>query len=194
MTSSHPSSHHSSPTIDTSSTMSGDSYEDMSVSEIVTELHNLQSEGIHYAADNDLDSQCEFVYNKSLKGSVLIPKDNASKTSEFILAGVFQIDPRNFFMTSDGKWNQNNAINSRFDQVKPSCHLGPIQRNEDFSLVNDQFSILINNIRTIQNLANPQKSRDVSNFIVGNPPTIKITHHLFVVCPFSLFSHLKIVI
>ena len=88
-----------------------------------------------------------------------------------------------FFMTSDGKWNQNNPLGNRFDQAKATCQLIPMKRNKDFSIINDDFSTIVENIRAIQNIANPHKSRDVSSFLIGNPPNIKIIHHLFVVSP-----------
>ena len=138
---------------------------------------------MHYVANENLASQCEFVYNKDIRGNILVPKDKASKISEFILGGIFEIDPRYFFMTSDGKWNQNNPLGNRFDQVKATCQLIPIKRNEDFSIINDDFSTIVKNIRAIQTIANPHKSRDVSSFLIGNPPNIKIIHHLFVVSP-----------
>jgi hypothetical protein len=56
-----------------------------------------------------------------------VPKETQSSLSECIFTGVFQIDARNFFLTSDGKWNANNSLSTQLDQVKPSCHLLPVQ-------------------------------------------------------------------
>jgi hypothetical protein len=80
-----------------------DSYWDLSGSEIFQEMQELLLDGIHYAADKDIASQCEFIFNRDLKGDVLVPKETQSSLSEYIFAGVFQINARNFFLTSDGK-------------------------------------------------------------------------------------------
>lgn len=164
------------------------SYRDLSGPAILSEIHTLQSEGIHYAANENIISKCEFVFNKDVKGEMLVPKDTNNKISEFILAGVFQIDARNFFMTSDGKWNQNNPLGVRFEQVKPTCHLLPIQRDPDFSFSTEDFPTIVANLHAIENMANPRKSlaRDTSthSVVIGesNQSTaIKLTHHLFMV-------------
>jgi hypothetical protein len=69
--------------------------------DILSHLQELQNEGIYYAAVNDICSLCEFVYNKDIKGDMLVPQDDKMKmkTSEFILSKIFAIDARNFFMT-----------------------------------------------------------------------------------------------
>ena len=161
------------------------SYRDLSGSTIFAQIQKLQSEGIHYAAKENITSLCEFVFNKDVKGDILIPKIANNKISEFILTDVFQIDARNFFMTSDGKWNSNNPLSTRFDQVKPSCYLLPVQRDTDFSFSANDFPTIVSNLRAIENLSNPRKSRDTHSVIVedSNQSTaIKLTHHLFVVC------------
>ena len=127
---------------------------------------------------------CEFVSNKDVRGDVLVTKDSQQTNTEFVLVGVFQVDPRNFFMTSNGKWNQNNQFATRFDQVKPSCHLLPVERDLAFRYSADNFSTVIGNIRAIESLANPQKAREhVTSVIMDNlnPVTIKVNHHLFIV-------------
>lgn len=155
-----------------------DSYRELSGSEIFAEIQDLQSKGITYAGNENIASQCEFVYNKTIKGSTLVTKDNAS---EFILSGVFEIDAKNFFMTSDAKWNSNNTIGLPFHQVKPSCLLLPVERNESFSFSSNHFPTIINNLRAIENLGNPRRSRDAASVIIGDPPAIKIVHPLFIV-------------
>jgi hypothetical protein len=67
------------------------------------ELQELQSQGICYAGDKAIESLCEFSFNKDIRGEVLVPKDVEGSISEFVLSGIFQVDARNFFMTSDGK-------------------------------------------------------------------------------------------
>jgi hypothetical protein len=84
------------------------------------------SHGIHYAADTNIISQCEFIFNKDIRGNILVPRGSQAPISEFVLSGIFQINPRNFFMTSDGKWNPNNTLRTCLDQVKATCHLLPV--------------------------------------------------------------------
>jgi hypothetical protein len=167
------------------------SYRDLSGSDILYDIQKLRSEGIHYAGTEDLSSQCEFIYNKAVKGDVLVPKNSDNKLTEFIITGVFEISPRNFFMTSDGKWNPNNLIGTRFDQIKPSCLLLPVDRDPDFSFSSTDFPQIISNLHAIENLGNPRKSRDIFSLITtdpNQPPSIKLTHHLFIV---RLFQYLK---
>jgi hypothetical protein len=171
------------PSTKEDSSFSSQNSQDSSRSDHLQEILALQSQGIHYAAKNDISSQCEFVYNKDVKGDMLIPKDGTS-LSEFILAGIFEIDARNFFLTSDGKWNANNTLGTRLDQVKPSCHLLPVQRNPTFSFSNDDFPNILANIRAIENQGNPRKSRESHSIIINDSSqssAIKVLHHLFVV-------------
>lgn len=94
------------------------------------------------------------------------------------------MDTHNFFMTSNGKWNQNNQFGTRFDQVKPSCHLLPVECDSTFSYSTDDFSSIISNIQAIESLANPGKAREHVSVIMDklNLVTIKLSHHLFMVC------------
>ena len=160
------------------------SYRDLSGPEIFQQLRALQSDGIHYAADKDIISQCEFVFNRDVKGDILVPKETESPLSEFVLTGIFQIDARNFFLTSDGKWNSNNPLGTHFDQVKPSCHLLPVQRDHDFIFSSTDFLTIVSNLRAIESLANTRKTHDNLSVIIGDAgqsSAIKLTHHLFVV-------------
>ena len=78
------------------------SYWDLSGQDIYHKLQQLETEGIHYAADKAINSQYEFMFNKDFNGDILVPKNAEESISEFILSGIFQIDAWNFFMTSDG--------------------------------------------------------------------------------------------
>ena len=166
------------------------SYRDYSAKDILVEIQQLQPQGIHYLANKNISSLCEFTYNNSLKGDVLVPKNlNANDSlQEFILAGVFQVDGRNFFMTSDGKWNPNNPIGTRFDQAKGICHILPVQRDPEFSIFTNDFPSFISNLRAIEHLMNPKKSSETSSVIIGDSAGIKLTHHLFVVSLFKFSS------
>jgi hypothetical protein len=88
-----------------------DSYQDLSGSEIFQKIQ-LLSDGIHYTANKDIASQCEFIFNRDLKGDVLVPKETQSLLSGSIFTGVFQINAQNFFLTSNGKWNANNPLST----------------------------------------------------------------------------------
>lgn len=167
----------SSPSNISSSSFS--SYRDLTADEIFQELRQLQLQGIYYAGDKINTSHFNFVYNKALNGDILISKDPDSNLSEIVLAGIFEIDGRNFFMTSDGKWNSSNPLGTQLSQVKPSCFL---LRDHDFIHSSKDFPSIVGNIRAIEYLANPRKSHDVASFI-GND-SLKLTHHLFVVSIF----------
>jgi hypothetical protein len=161
------------------------SFKDLSGSDIIAQIKELQSEGIHYAAEENISSQCEFIFNKDIKGEILVPKKKINDISEFILAGVFEIDPRNFFMTSDAKWTQTNPFGTRFQQIKPACYLLPVQHDKEFSFSAEDFPTILANLRTLENMENPRKQHETHSVIVNNPPNssaIKITHHLFTVC------------
>jgi hypothetical protein len=166
---------------------------DRSEREILEELNQLESEDIYYAAKPDITNKCEFIYNIDLKGNTLIKKNTQNANKEFTLAGIFQIDARNFFMTADGKWNPNNQANTRLDQVKPSCHLLPIQRDPDFPTSSIDFSTIITNLRAIETMINTRKTHEGSCIITadGEPPKIKIIHHLFIVRSLPPISHLS---
>jgi hypothetical protein len=125
-----------------------------------------------------------------------VPKETQSSLSEYIFAGVFQIDARNFFLTSDGKWNANNPLSTRLDQVKPSCHLLPVQGDPEFNFSSSDFPMIISNLHAIETLANPRKNCETLSVVISDSAqssAIKLTHHLFVVCrhnPLSFFSHI----
>jgi hypothetical protein len=128
---------------------------------------------------------------KEIKGDIFIPKDNECKLSEIVLSGIFEIDARNFFLTSDGKWNANNSLNTHFYQVKPSCHLLPVERDKDFKFSKEDFPTIITNLRQIEKLKNPHNTQSTYSCIVeehGHPIAIKLSHHLFVV-RYLTFTH-----
>ena len=128
------------------------SYRDLSGNTILKNIHDLQSKGILYVGNRHLNTLCEFIFNKDIRGDALVHKDNNKAFSEFVLAGVFEVDACNFFMTSDSKWNPNNPLGTQLDQVKPSCHLLPVQRDTDSS---DDFPTVVTNIKAIETLASP---------------------------------------
>jgi hypothetical protein len=76
---------------------------DLTGPQILQQTQDLMSHGIHYAADTNIISQCEFIFNKDVRGDVLVPRGSQAPISEFVLSGIFQINPQNFFMTSDSK-------------------------------------------------------------------------------------------
>lgn len=124
----------------------------MSASNILTEIKQYESKGLHYLRHDNIIHLCTFTYQKNLKGEILIPKNNTNNISELVFAGVYKINAQNHFMPSDGKWNSNNPLSTYFDQVKPSCQLLPVQRN-DFIIFKNDYSIA--NICVIETLGNP---------------------------------------
>ena len=168
------------------SSINYDEHQKKSNIKILQDIYDLQSQGIHYAANNNIISQCKFFYNKNLKGEILVPIESQS-VSEFLLTGVFQINARSFFMTSDRKWNSNNTLGSRFEQVKPSCHLSSVQHDLELAFSTEDYPSIVENIRVIENLPGHHKNREIHSILIEEPgqsPIIKLTHHLFVVSPF----------
>ena len=55
----------------------------------------------------------------------------------------FEIDTKNYFMTSDGKWNSNNPIGTHLHQVKSFCHLLPVRRDDEFSYSANDFPAIM---------------------------------------------------
>lgn len=128
---------------------------------------------------------------------VLVPKKNNRDLSEFILTGVFEVDRCNFFMTSDGKWTSENAVKSRFHQVKPSCLLLPVRRHPEFAFSSNDYPSIVENIRAIESSTNPRKSKEDASILIndsGISPAIKVIHHLFIVRLFflSISNHLTV--
>ena len=180
---------------DNNSSSTFTSYRNMTSSEILTEIKQYEANGIHYLGNDNIVDLCTFTYQKDIKGEILIPKNNTNNISELVFAGVYEIDARNYFMTSDGKWNSNNPLGTRFDQVKPSCRLLPVQR-DGFSSIENDYSTTIANIRAIENLGNPRKSRDCHSIIIdepGQPSQIKLYHHLFTVSYLSFLFSKKLI-
>ena len=172
---------------DNNSSSTFTSYRNMTSSEILTEIKQYEANGIHYLGNDNIVDLCTFTYQKDIKGEILVPKNNTNNISELVFAGVYEIDARNYFMTSDGKWNSNNPLGTRFDQVKPSCHLSSVQHNTDLAFSTEDYPSIVANIREIENLPGHHKNREIHSILIEEPgqsPIIKLTHHLFVV---SLF-------
>jgi hypothetical protein len=75
----------------------------MTAADILTEIKKFEKNGIYYLGNENVASFYNFTYDKDIKGEVLVPKNNSDNISESVFSGVFEIDARNFFMTSDGK-------------------------------------------------------------------------------------------
>jgi hypothetical protein len=124
---------------------------------ILQQLRDCEAQGILYLRDQDVASKCEFMFDKTSNGSILIRKDPSSQPTEILLAGVFEIDPQDFFFTSDAKYSSSNTL-CRFDQVKPHCRLQPVRRHPTFSFSLKDFPTVVSNIQTIEKLS-PNKKR-----------------------------------
>lgn len=123
----------------TSCATSSPSNWDLTGQQILVQTQSLISHDIHYATDTNLTSQCEFMFNKDLRGDVLILKGSQAPHSEFVLSGIFQINVHNFFMTSDAKWSSNNPLGTCLNQAKVSCNLLPVDWNTEFDFSAQHF-------------------------------------------------------
>ena len=72
------------------------SYWDSLGEDIYHKLRQLETEGIHYAADKAINLQYEFTFNKDFKGDILVPKKADKSILEFILLGIFRSMLENF--------------------------------------------------------------------------------------------------
>jgi hypothetical protein len=162
------------------------SHRDDSENNILERLRNLESHGIAYLGDKDIAAKTAFFFNKDINGDVLIRKDSSttSHPTELLLAGIFEIDARNFFMSSDAKYNSSSNTLSRFDQIKLQCHLIPV-RHSDFVQSFKVFPSVVTNIQTIEKTATGRRGHDDISILTGSyasPTGIKLVHQLFKVC------------
>ena len=68
------------------------SNQDLTGAQILDQTRSLTSHNIHYATNTDITSHCEFIFNKDLKGDILVTKGSHAPLSEFLLSGIFHVD------------------------------------------------------------------------------------------------------
>jgi hypothetical protein len=176
-----------SPTISSMSfenvaTISSHDHRNDSADEVLLRIQDLDD--VVYLGDKDILSKCDYFFDKNVNGNVLIRKNNNGHPIELLFAGIFEIDARDFFMTSDAKFNASNTA-IRFDQIKPHCRLLPVRRNSQFAISADDFPTIVSNIHAIEKLVAGRKGPDDVSVVVtsqGTPTSIKLSHHLFKVC------------
>lgn len=117
--------------------------------EILHRLQGLASEDVLYLGNADVNSKCDFFFNKDINSNILIPKDTFEAPTELLLAGVFEVGACDFFMTSDAKFNPS-GTSMRFEQIKLHCHLIPVQRDSQFRFSASDFSTVVANIHAIE--------------------------------------------
>jgi hypothetical protein len=91
-------------------------------------------------------------------------------------------------MTSDGNWNQENHIETHFEDTRPTCNLLPVVGHPGFKYSANNFPSIIANIHAIENQAQPHETRECNSVVLNDPVAIRLTHHLFVVRWFFYFS------
>ena len=158
------------------------SFRNLSETDILQNLCMLLSKGIHYLGDKNINDLCVFVFNNNMKGDMLVLKGSQKPYTKFIVTGIFRINPRNFFMISDGRWMSMNTFNSPFEQVKISCQLCPLEPDSGFDISIKNFPTVLSNIWAIESLANPRKTHQHHSILCENPTAIKLSHLLFIVC------------
>ena len=122
------------------------SFRNLSETDILQNLCTLLSKGIHYLGDKNINDLCVFVFNNNMKGDMLILKGSQKPYTKFVVTGIFQINPRNFFMISDGRWTSTNTFNSPFERVKLSCQLRPLEPDSRFDISIKNFPTVLSNI------------------------------------------------
>ena len=178
-------------TTPTSFTASSVSFEDSDESTVITPSHRDESgadilehlrslEDVVYLGDKDIVGKCDSFFDKTVNGNVVIRKGDESP-KELLFAGIFEVDARNFFMTSDAKFNPSSTP-MRFEQIKPHCHLLPVRRCSQFAYSANDFSTVVSNIQAVEKMVSGRKGQDDVSIVVtshGTPTGIKLSHQLF---------------
>ena len=72
------------------SSISSNNHQNSSDIASLQDIHKLQPQGIHYAANNNVTSHCKFFYNKNLKGEILVPTNSQSISKFWYLSNQCQ--------------------------------------------------------------------------------------------------------
>jgi hypothetical protein len=174
----------------TSSTISGET--------VLANLRRLPD--IFYIGTTNLAAQAEYRIGGT-GGNQLIVKNNDAIPTEFIMAGVFEIDRRDFFFTSDANYHpeKHRDLDKKFESAKATCRLIPVQRDISYQFSAEHFATAINNLRALEKLAATPKDSTIYSTICnieGGSHGIKLSHALFQVniSPHLFLSTIKILI
>lgn len=110
------------------------------------------------------------------------------------MRGVFEIERRDFYMTSDANFDPRNDFNIKFETVKATCQLEVVNRDSRFGFSVTDYANVIKNIRALENLAPKQKGEiERLSVVTGSTNvasslncTIKLSHGLFTVNTLTL--------
>jgi hypothetical protein len=104
---------------------------------------------------------------------------------QFIMTGVFQIEPREFWFMPDAGYKPSNSDNITFATTKATCLLGPVKRDKDFAFSLRDYDQITTNILGLQKLMPKQKGEvertsALTEFTAGGSQLfIKLSHTLF---------------
>jgi hypothetical protein len=150
-----------------------------------TALKNLHTlENGFYLGDEHIEKHGKFIFASYNQGNVLILKDSDAEPTEMILRGIFQIDKREFYMTSDAGYKSRNEWG--IEKSKPNCRLVPVIRDPSFNFTIIDFPKMLNNLHALENLIPHGKNQVLSviHHLTGEGDfhkSIRISHTLFVV-------------
>lgn len=150
---------------------------------VLTKLRTL--DGGYYLGDKDLPSKGQFRIG-GREGNILVIKNDDTVPTEMVLRGVFEIDRRSFYMTSDGGFDPENPFGTKLSECKATCRLVPVNRDMSFKFSVNHYPTVIENVRGFEDKA-PADTKDTKISILQsltgeNQPilSIKLSHALFV--------------
>ncbi|KAF8132271.1 hypothetical protein EV363DRAFT_1073599, partial [Boletus edulis] len=130
-----------------------------------------------YAGTCNLSQNMEF--KPANLGDILVVKN--STDSEFILRGVYQVACNDFFLSPDGNYNPENALGTRFQDVKLNCRIIP-PVSSAYSFAIDDFIPCIDNLHAFERLLKHDRGESVGGMVHGSilgTTQVKVTHALF---------------
>jgi hypothetical protein len=149
---------------------------------VLTKLRTLENG--FYLGDEHIQKHGKYMFAGYSHGNVLILKDSDADPTEMILRSIFQIDKREFYMTSDAGYKRRNEWG--IEKSKPNCRLVPVIRDPSFNFTIIDFPKMVQNLQTLEKLG-PRTNDDVLSVIhelrgEGDfHKSIRISHALFVV-------------
>ncbi|KAF8443787.1 hypothetical protein L210DRAFT_3643388 [Boletus edulis BED1] len=104
---------------------------------------------------------------------------NLSQNMEFKPANL--VAHNDFFLSPDGNYDPENALGTRFQDVKLNCHIIP-PVSSAYSFAIDDFIPCINNLRAFERLLKHDRGESVGGMVHGSilgTTQVKVTHALF---------------
>jgi hypothetical protein len=151
------------------------------------------SDDCFYLGDTNLRQQVKWKRDgkahKLVCSNPTLPTASQGSSSDIaVLTAVVLISPEDYWFTSDGMWRGGTTITPTLDKVKPTCTGGS---PEDCSVFKDDFKVVIENLRWLQDQVVTHGFSEKRGLLVGSPvtPRIKVRHVLFEVSTVQSFLY-----